>query len=150
MSPIVIAGIVAAAVILFVVIVAVVRGIGVRALQEADRILLGERMVLRDGSANLFGVHSRGMGQVRGNGVLSFTDSRLHFLMWLPRRELSIPIRAISGIETPESFLGRTVFRPLLQVDFENEAGEADAAAWLVRDLRAWRDAIERAAELEE
>jgi len=150
MSPSVIAGIVAAAVILFVVIVAVVRGIGVRALQEADGILLGERIVLRNGSANLFGVHSRGMGQVRGNGVLSLTDSRLHFLMWLPRRELSIPIRAIEGIETPESFLGKTMFRPLLQVNFENEAGEPDAAAWLVRDLRAWRDAIERAAEIEE
>lgn len=150
MNATVIAGIAAATAVLAVVIVAVVRSIGVRVLREADGILLGERIVLRDGSANLFGVRSRGMGQVRGNGVLSLTDRRLHFLMWLPRRELSIPIRAISAVDTPQSFLGKTMFRPLLQIDFENEAGELDAAAWLVRDLHAWRNAIEQAAELEE
>ena len=150
MSPIVIAAIVAAGVFLLVVVLATVRGLGARALAAADEILRGERLVLRDGSVNFFGVRSRGMGQVRGNGVLSLTDGRLHFLMWLPRRELSIPVRAISATETPESFLGKSVFRALLEVDFENEAGEPDAAAWLVGDLPAWRDAVEQAAGIDE
>lgn len=112
------------------------------ALQAADEALAGERIVMREDSANLFGVRSRGMGQVRGNGVLTLTDRRLHFAMWLPRREVSIERARITGTETPRSFLGRSRLTPVLQVDFTNELGEQDAAAWLVRDLPEWTEAL--------
>lgn len=118
------------------------------AIERADEALTGERVIMREGSANLFGVRSQGMGQVRGNGVLTLTEHRLHFAMWLPKREVSVDLRNIRGIETPKSFLGKSKLTPLLQVDFTDERGEQDAAAWLVADLEGWKQALQERAGL--
>jgi len=126
------------AVVLVSVLTVVLQALGRSRAAEADALLVGEEIVLREPAANLFGLRSRGMGQVRGNGVLTLTDRRLHFLMWLPKREVSIELLSIRGVETPTSFLGKSKFTPLLQVDYTTERGEQDAAAWLVRDLEAW------------
>jgi len=133
---------IAGAVVLVGVLRAVLRNLGRRRIAEADELLAGEETVLREPSANLFGVRSQGMGQVRGNGVLTLTNRRLHFLMWLPRRELSIELLSIRAIETPTSFLGKSRFTPLLQVNFTTERGEQNAAAWQVADLEAWTEAL--------
>lgn len=129
-----------------VVLIAVLRVVLVRLAQnrmiEADEALSGEEIVLREPSANFLGLRSRDMGQMRGNGVLTLTSRRLHFLMWAPKREVSIPLPNIRGIETPKSFLGKSKFAPLLQVKFTDERGEQDAAAWLVGDLEAWTRAL--------
>ena len=139
---------VAGAVVLIAVLRVVLRGLARNRVADADELLAGERVVMREPSANLFGLQSQGMGQVRGNGVLTLTETCLHFLMWLPKREVSIDLRTIRSIETPKSFLGKSKFRPLLKVDFTDERGQQDAAAWLVADLEAWKDAVEERARL--
>ena len=80
---------------------------------------------------------------MRGNGTLLFTEDSLAFEMWIPRKELIIPFSAIKGIENPRTFLGKSNFTPLLKIDFTNESGEADAAAWLVRDVDSVQDTLE-------
>src|SRR5512147_2315477 len=70
--------------------------------------------------ANFFGQQSHGVTQLRGNGTLVITDSEVYFEMWLPRRELTIPLSAVQGSETVRGFLGKTVGRPLLKINFLN------------------------------
>ncbi|MFO8082257.1 MAG: hypothetical protein R6V07_18405 [Armatimonadota bacterium] len=112
------------------------------ALDDSDRTLAGKHIVTRDPSANLIGVRSRGVGAVRGNGVLSLTERSLQFVMWLPRRSFSIALDDVTSVETPKSFMGRSKLRELLQVNFTDERGEEDAAAWVVADLPAWKRAL--------
>lgn len=104
--------------------------------------LAGEGIVLADESANFFGVESRGGAQLRGNGHLAASPERVLFVMWLPRRELTIRRDRITSVERTKSHLGKSVGRELLRVRFTNDAGEADSAAWLVRDLAAWETAL--------
>jgi hypothetical protein len=95
-----------------------------------------------DESANFFGVESRGMAQIRGNGHLAASPSRILFIMWWPRRELTIPLDQVRAVERTKSHLGKTMGRELLRVRFTNAAGEPDSVAWLVRDLAAWESAL--------
>jgi hypothetical protein len=97
---------------------------------------------LMDESANSFGLESRGVAQIRGNGCLALTADEVIFVMWLPRRELRIPRERISLVERAGSHLGKTVGRPLLRVRFADEIGRDDSVAWLVRDLLAWEAAL--------
>lgn len=135
---------VAGAVLLVIVLVSFVRR---RLRSTLDSVLLEypeHVRIITSPMANFFGLASRGMGQVRGNGVLILTSSSLYFRMLLPSRELEIPIAAISGVRTPKSFLGKTKGRKLLQVDFRGTSGEGDSAAWLVGDLDRWVTEIEK------
>ena len=104
--------------------------------------------ILTSPMANLFGVQSGGMKQIRGNGILLLTASQIYFRMLLPRRELLVPLRSVTSVETPKSFLGKTKGRKLLKVDFRNDTGGTDSAAWLVQDLEKWVETIRRSADL--
>ncbi|MFX1396701.1 MAG: hypothetical protein ACFFAS_06610 [Promethearchaeota archaeon] len=87
--------------------------------------------------ANYFGRMSRGYGQLRGSGKLTLTKKSLHF-NGPAIKELTIPYSKIIGITTPRLFLGKSKGMRLLQVNFENEQGDGDAAAWLVGGLQNW------------
>ncbi len=104
--------------------------------------------ILTSPMANLFGVQSGGMKQIRGNGILLLTASQIYFRMLLPRRELLVPLRSVTSVETPKSFLGKTKGRKLLKVDFRNDTGGTDSVAWLVSDLEKWVETIRRSAGL--
>ncbi|MCK5117092.1 MAG: hypothetical protein KAR44_10860 [Candidatus Aegiribacteria sp.] len=104
--------------------------------------------ILTSPMANFFGIQSRGMRQIRGNGILLLTASQIYFRMLLPGRELHVPLRSITSVETPNSFLGRTRGSKLLKVDFRNDTGGTDSVAWLVPDLEKWVEAIRGSAEL--
>ena len=104
--------------------------------------------ILTSPMANLFGIQSRGMKQIRGNGILLLTASQIYFRMLLPRRELLVPLSSITAVETPKSFLGKTKGRKLLKVDFRNDTGGSDSAAWLVPDPDKWVEAIRGSAAL--
>jgi hypothetical protein len=101
-----------------------------------------KNILLVDDSSNFFGLESLGVWKVRGNGVLLITEDELFFGMWKPKKELIIPIRSILEITNPKSHLHRSVFKPLLKVVFNNENGEADSAAWYVRELDKWNDTL--------
>ena len=89
-------------------------------------------------SALSFGVESKGVWQVRGNGCLAATNDEILFVMWLPRKELSIPRDRVTGIERAKSHLGKRIGRELLRVRFTNDSGQPDSIAWYVRDLATW------------
>lgn len=101
------------------------------------------KMIIR--GANFFGQQSLGVTQGRGNGILVLTDTELYFERLLPRKEFHIPLAAIQSIETPTSFLTKTVFRPLLKVVFQNDAGQIDAMAWYMEDVEGTKRTIEGA-----
>lgn len=109
---------------------------------EVGARLREEGIILADDSANCFGVESRGRGQIRGNGCLAASPSEIVFVMWLPRRELSIPRDRVVAVDRTTSHLRKSVGRDLLRVKFTNAAGEPDSVAWFVRDLAAWEFAL--------
>lgn len=65
------------------------------------------------------------------------TDDRLVFLMWMPRRELIIPLDSVEAVDTTRSHLGKTMSRDLLPVCWRDPRGGQDATAWLLDDLAA-------------
>ena len=91
-----------------------------------------------DKSASWFGRQSQGMAQIRGNGVLVLTRDTLWFRRLAPELEITIPLESIREVSTPRSFLGKSIFRQLLRVDFVTSQGHSDAAAWYVRELECF------------
>jgi hypothetical protein len=91
-----------------------------------------------DRAASFFGQQSRGVMQLRGNGILILTDTELIFELWVPKRMVHIPVETIRSVENPRSFLGKSRFTPLLKVVFVDEHGVEDAIAWQVRDRNDW------------
>lgn len=108
-----------------------------RTCEHIRRKFAGKLIVRESIGANFFGRLSLGMGQIRGNGVLVLTPDELYFMMFVPRREVTIPLDRITSVSMPRSHLRKTVGMKLLRVDFASESGE-DAAAWAVRDPGQW------------
>jgi hypothetical protein len=113
-----------------------------RAAEDVRSHLGADDIVLMDEGANSFGIESKGVAQIRGNGCLAASDEELMFVMWLPRREIRIPRNMITSVERTNSHLGKSMGRPLLLVRFTDEAGSPDSIAWLVSDLEAWQSAL--------
>ncbi|MFP3905229.1 MAG: hypothetical protein ACLFWB_13365 [Armatimonadota bacterium] len=119
-------------------------GLGRRRVEEVQQKLGTETILCMAASANSFGVQSGGYGQIRGNGVLALTEDELYFLMWIPKREITIATASITGVDTPRSHLGKTNLQPLLKVEFTNVDGEDDSVAWLVPDLEEWKRQVRK------
>ena len=94
--------------------------------------------------ANFFGQEKYGAKQVRGNGVLILTPDKLFFEMWFPKKELSIPFKDITSVETTKWHLKKSKNRLLLKVLFTNDVGKTDSGAWLVQELDSWVQALEQ------
>ncbi|RJP31637.1 MAG: hypothetical protein C4536_07550 [Actinobacteria bacterium] len=103
---------------------------------------VGEERVYQVEDCNFFGRQSSGYKQWRGNGVLALTDRGIHFRMFIPRKELFVPLDSIRDISQPRSFLGKSKMKSLLRVDFTGEEGRDDACAWLVPSLQWWSEAV--------
>ena len=99
-------------------------------------------ILISDELANFFGLESLGAWKVRGNGVLILTKEELFFGMWKPKKEIKIPIKSILDITNPKSFMHRSVFRPLLKINFKNPSGDFDSVAWYVRHLKEWNEIL--------
>jgi len=112
--------------------------------REIKEKFAGKDILLTSRGANFFGQKSKGLGQIRGNGVLLLTNKELCFGMWTPKKDFKIPIVAIKSIENPKSFLGKSVLRKLLKINFINDGDDLDAAAWYVKDLNNWTSELER------
>lgn len=104
----------------------------------------GQMILLSDDMANFFGQESLGVWKIRGNGVLLLTEEYLFFGMWKPQKELKIPVTSISKISNPTKHLKKSVLKPLLKVNFKNNDGFEDSAAWIVRDLDKWNDILKK------
>jgi len=101
----------------------------------------GEKILHKDG-ANFFGLQSKGMGQVRGNGLLILTKRKLYFRQFVPAKWFEIPLAWISSLAHPRSFLGKSKGMKLLVVNYTNQEGAADAIGWAVNDLDKWSELI--------
>jgi len=93
--------------------------------------------------ANNFGQESKGIGQVRGSGLLFLTDKEVYFGMYIPKKDFHILIDHIHGISTPKWHLGKTKSKLLLKLAFANNEGELDSIAWQVKNLDLWVNTIE-------
>jgi hypothetical protein len=113
--------------------------------EEIMKKFEGQKVLGAFGSANFFGQESKGVRQVRGNGVLVLTEETLYFEMWVkPKTIIEIPIKSIKKIDIVKSHLHKSKFRPLLKVIFTNGIGEHDSIAWMVNNLEEWRNALEK------
>jgi len=93
--------------------------------------------------ANCFGQESKGLIQMRGNGVLVLTKAGLHFHQYIPSREIAIPIHSMISVDQVKSHLRKTVMRPLLRVSYTNTEGQPDRCAWYVTQLDQWISGIQ-------
>ena len=113
--------------------------------RRAKRHFAGSHL-LREDDANTFGIESRGKLQIRGNGTLALTRDELLFAQWVPNRLLRVPRATITEAGTTKSWLGKTIFQPLLLVRWTGPAG-TDAAAFWVEDLDGWIAALQGGGE---
>jgi hypothetical protein len=121
----------------------IVRRMMIQGLESAQQRFPNARLIVP--GAHFFGQQSAGVTQMRGNGTLVLADTELYFEKLVPRREYRIPYAAIQAVETPNSFLGKTNFRPLVKVVYRTENGGTDSMAWSVMDTEHLRQAIEDA-----
>jgi hypothetical protein len=103
-----------------------------------------KRGVRLEGDATFFGLESRSVTQIRGNGILLLTDADLVFGMFRPARDVVIPLPNIVKIELAESHLAKTAFQPLLKVYFTDETGHVDSAAWRLANPAQWKARLDR------
>lgn len=97
--------------------------------------------ITRSANARGLGLQSRGRGQVRGNGWLVLTEE-LRFRQWIPQRETTIPLVAVTSVGTERTWLGKWVGSKLLCVRWRTSDGSEDAMAWQVADLEGWLAAL--------
>lgn len=142
----ILAGMVMAFLLLWLAAVVVAR-VSLAILEKRLRPVVEERFAGREirrssYEANFFGLQSRGLGQMRGNGALVLSVDRLFFLQAVNRRELDIPLVKITSVSLVRGHLRKRVGRPLLRVEFLTEDGP-DGAAWYVGNPGAWKEALE-------
>ena len=114
-----------------------------RGLQaEVDRRFRRDEIVKQEIGANFFGLESRGVRQLRGNGALVLTSEMLWFRQALSNREICIPLDRITRVSSVPSHLGKTIIKPLLRVDFIDSNESCDSVAWAVRDTTIWQEAV--------
>ena len=100
-----------------------------------------ENLILYSTSANYFGRKSKGMMQVRGNGALALTEEGIFFQMAMPDEEFFINYSDILSADVRKSFLGKSVFKPLLHLELKSN-GETDEVAWYVENPEEWVEKI--------
>jgi hypothetical protein len=139
MHPAAVAGLALLLVVLLVIALAVfTRGLRARGRAEIDKRFAASDVLLAETLALSFGQESKGVAQLRGNGALALTRSELCFVMYVPTRELRIPLASIRAASLVRSHLGKTQGSKLLHVRFTNADGE-DAIAWRLPNPDAWK-----------
>ncbi len=117
-----------------------------RARQRDTAARVAERTrhqdVVRSAPANCLGILSKGKRQNRGNGTLVLTSTRLIFEPLVGANRVDQPLDTIEVVDTVRSFLGKTLFRQLLRVEWRTPDGGTDSAAWVVSDLTGWLEAL--------
>ncbi len=103
-----------------------------------------DKEIHAEANANSFGVESRGMNQMRGNGLLLLTSHELVFGMFTPETEVVIPLTNITTIDIVKWHLGKSVFKPLLKVYFVNDEGNKDSIAWWIANPEDWKISLEK------
>ncbi len=138
-------------VLMAVVLSPILAGVAIHMIRRALRNRLDamvedlshEEVVRSTVRANFFGETSRGLTQVRGNGVLVLTRRALYFKMVLAKREVTIPLESIRVVDTSRFHMGKSVGMRLLRVKY-GAPGQEVTAAWWVDDVDGWVRDLER------
>ena len=101
-----------------------------------------DEIVMKDLKANNFGLESAGVWQARGNGGLILTRQALHFFMFLPRKDVRVPLDTITELTLTKRHLGKATIYDLLKVSFSVD-GKMDSIAWYLADPQDWKAQIE-------
>jgi hypothetical protein len=99
-------------------------------------------IICHDNSAHYFGMELFKGKQNRGKGVLVLAHNELYFLKLLPKIELCIPLKRIKRCVATTNFLGKSVHKPLLKVDFNDEDGALNSVAWHVKNLVTFENSL--------
>ena len=130
-------------IILLVALFKHLKSIERKKLEEIMNKFKDKKIIAIDSKANFFGAETEGVTQIRGNGVLILTDEELYFEMWAPKKTLSIPLKSITKVETPRSFLKKSKLFKLLKITFKDDNEGENSAAWFVEGLDNWKSTIE-------
>jgi len=119
----------------------------VHGLRDKGRAALAARypaadVVRSEPMALSFGLQSKGVTQMRGNGVLALTRNELWFSMLVGGFSLAVPLPSIVAVTLVRSHLGKTQGTKLLHVRFTVN-GVEDAIAWRVPSPEAWVESLE-------
>ena len=133
--------------VVVIVILIVTMRLQAKRAMEVLKKFEGKKVLGIKANANFFGQESLKHLQFRGNGVLIMTEDELYFEMWYPKKEFNIPLSSILSIENPKSHLGKTKGHPLLKIIFQNEKGQKDSMAWLIRDVHNWKKGLDQIIE---
>ena len=144
-SAILVAVVVIVAVVFAIVLVVLrkfLQGLRARGRAAIDARYPATDVLLSETLAQSYGEESKGVTQVRGNGALALTRSEIFFLLYVPERELRIPVASIQDVTHPRSHLGKSGGARLLHVRWTRD-GASDAIAWRVPDPDAWKAKID-------
>lgn len=111
--------------------------------RKVDERFGGQEILKSERWANCFGKQSLGVGQIRGNGALALTKDELYFMMAMPQQEYAVSLKSISEVSLVKSFLGKTIFKPLLCIEWDSGATR-DSIAFAVKNPEVWKEAIEK------
>jgi len=125
-------------IVVFAVFIILIRNMIVKRKKEIIEKFKNKEILLISSNANYFGTETLKSFQVRGNGFLILTKDELFFQPWTSKKEISIPLSNLRSAETVKSFLGKTVYAPLLKVNFQNEHNDSDSIGFLVKNLHQW------------
>ena len=129
-------------ILLFIIIVMVIKKKVQKLEEEVRSKFSGKTILMIDKFANFAGQESKGLGQVRGNGILVFVKDMIYFQMLTPKIELEIPREKITGFSRENSFLGKMKGIPLIKIDFRNKDGRVDSAGWWVKSPDEWEQVM--------
>jgi len=108
------------------------------------------RILLRGPAhANVSGLESKGMTQIRGNGFIALTDQDLRVNRAVLATEWRIVHHDIKQVSLEAAFLGKWKGMKVMVITFETE-GRLDRLGLYVRDSQTWVEAISQAADLED
>lgn len=113
----------------------------------------GMPTVMMTKQSNFLGFKLVGRKEMRGNGGLALTNSRLMIFRFLPEKLWEIPMMHVLGVEVADQFLGRGMPKQwvgkvgVLVVRFVNERRDEDACGVIVRDPEDWKEKILKLAE---
>ncbi len=125
-------------IVVFAVFIILIRNMIVKRKKEIIEKFKNKEILLISSNANYFGTETLKSFQVRGNVFLILTKDELFFQPWTSKKEISIPLSNLRSAETVKSFLGKTVYAPLLKVNFQNEHNDSDSIGFLVKNLHQW------------
>ena len=101
-----------------------------------------DRIIYFSKEVDYLGRESTGKSKIVKNGSLLLTSDELHFVRWVPKQELIIPLENIKKIEEVNSFLGINKNKPLLKVEFDSQNGKTDSAAWSIDNMHVWKESL--------